>query len=145
MIQRDLPKAQIRTQETPCPANATGSALWRVPEEAGLHTRTFMQWPSNSSVYGDKAFLSELHRAVARIANAVADFEPVVMLMHRDHVASSRRWLRGSIQIWDIPTDDLWCRDSGPLFWSTEREASQYLISVSTVGVADKLTLMTAL
>lgn len=89
---------------------------WHVPEESQPHERTFMQWPVNRAVHDDAEFLLELQRAIARIANAIVAFEPVVMLMDQVHVASARRLLSGKVEIWDIPTDDLWCRDSGPLF-----------------------------
>jgi agmatine deiminase len=89
---------------------------WRAPEESARHTRTFMQWPVNRRVHDDADFLYDLQGAVARVANAIADFEPVAMLMDRAHVAAARRRLGAAVEIWEIPTDDLWCRDSGPLF-----------------------------
>lgn len=30
--------------------------------------------------------------------------------------ANARRELSDDVEIWDIPADDLWCRDAGPLF-----------------------------
>jgi agmatine deiminase len=62
------------------------------------------------------AFLEDLQQAIADIANTVAQFEPVVMLMHRDFAASARGKLAENVDIGNIPTDGLWCRDSGPVF-----------------------------
>ncbi|MBO6759127.1 MAG: agmatine deiminase family protein [Roseibium sp.] len=87
-----------------------------VPAEEHAHARTFMQWPVNRTVHPDRWFLEDLQGAIARLANTIATFEPVVMLMAPEHVAKARRRLSGDIDIWDIPTDDLWARDSGPLF-----------------------------
>ena len=87
-----------------------------MPEESARHTRTFMQWPVNRVVHPDATFLKDLQQAIADIANTVAQFEPVVMLMHRYFAASARRKLAENVDIWDIPTDDLWCRDPGPVF-----------------------------
>lgn len=90
--------------------------MFKLPEESAPHARTFMQWPANKAVHDDPEFLKMLRQALARVANAIADFEPVVMLMDQQLVASARRFLGEKVEIWPIPTDDLWCRDSGPTF-----------------------------
>jgi len=90
--------------------------VFNMPDEAAPHARTFMQWPVNRAVYPDHVFLGMVQNAIARIANAIAPFEPVVMLMADQYAKAARRKLSASIDIWDIPTDDLWCRDSGPVF-----------------------------
>lgn len=89
---------------------------FRLPEEAGPHERTFMQWPTSREVYPDTDFLPLLQRAVADVANTICECEPVVMLMGHSHKDRARRLLSRRVEIWDIPTDDLWCRDAGPLF-----------------------------
>lgn len=87
-----------------------------VPAEEMPHRRTFMQWPVNRTVHPDRWFLEDLQKTIASLANTIAAFEPVVMLMARDHQSSARARLSGAVEIWDVPTDDLWCRDAGPLF-----------------------------
>jgi len=87
-----------------------------VPAEEDPHERTFMQWPVNRSVHPDRWFLEDLQGAIANVANTIAEFEPLVMLMAEKHRSAASRQLSGDVEIWDIPTDDLWCRDSGPLF-----------------------------
>jgi len=94
-------------------ARAAGFFL---PEETVPHERTFMQWPVNRRVHPDGVFLDTLQQAIADIANTIAEFEPVVMLMNASHEARARRKLSDTVEIWDVPTDDLWARDSGPLF-----------------------------
>ncbi len=100
-----------------CPTigGAMTKSLYVPPEEA-LHARTFMQWPNSPKVYREAWHLEETQAAIATIANAISDFEPVVMLadaaLHKD----MRRHLSDAVEIWDIATEDLWCRDSGPLF-----------------------------
>ncbi len=78
-----------------------------------------MQWPVNRKVHPDGAFLDILQGTIADIANATSQFEPVVMLADKDDHASARKLLSSSVALWDIPTEDLWCRDSGPLFGKT--------------------------
>jgi len=96
-------------------AAVTGTG-YRLPEEAEPHARTLMQWPVNRSVHPDPVFLEMLQSAIADIANAVQDFEPVVMLMDKKYEKRARRILGTAVELWPIPTDDLWCRDSGPVF-----------------------------
>lgn len=94
---------------------ATNSEL-HVPPEEDRHARTFMQWPVNRRVHPDSVFLRMLQDTIADVANAVSQFEPVVMLADAGDHAGARRKLPGNVELWDVPTEDLWCRDSGPLF-----------------------------
>jgi agmatine deiminase len=87
-----------------------------VPDEALRHERTFMQWPVSREVHPERDFLDHLQDTIARIANTIIAFEPVVMLMAPEHERAARRLLSERVEIWPIPTEDLWARDSGPLF-----------------------------
>lgn len=89
---------------------------WRVPAEEEPHARTFMQWPVHRSVYPDRWFLQDTQATIARIANTIAAFEPVVMLAAKSDHGQARRLLSSAIELWDIPTEDLWARDAGPVF-----------------------------
>lgn len=93
-----------------------GTGKYFVPEESQPHLRTFMQWPVNRTVHPDRFFLQVLQETIADIANTIVEFEPVAMMMPSEHEPSARRMLGEAVEIWPIPTDDLWCRDSGPLF-----------------------------
>ncbi|MFZ1815346.1 MAG: agmatine deiminase family protein [Rhizobiaceae bacterium] len=68
------------------------------------------------AVYDDGYFLSIVQQTIADIANTIAQFEPVTMLAAGKHHEAARRKLAASVELWDIPTEDLWCRDSGPMF-----------------------------
>ena len=96
-------------------AGARGSGFW-YPEETDPHERTFMQWPVSRDVHPDPDFLFDLQSTIADIANTIAEFEPVVMLVAAAHHNAVKRRVSGNVELWDIPTDDLWCRDSGPSF-----------------------------
>ncbi|MEE9429182.1 MAG: agmatine deiminase family protein, partial [Paracoccaceae bacterium] len=87
-----------------------------VPPEESPHELTFMQWPVSRKVHPDPFFLRMLQDTIASIANTIAEFEPVILLAHPDHHAKARKLLSSGVTLWDIPTEDLWCRDSGPLF-----------------------------
>lgn len=96
-------------------AAARSAGFW-YPEETEQHERTFMQWPVNRKVHDDPDFLFDLQGTIAGIANAIVDFEPVVMMAEAKHHKAIRKRISSSVELWDIPTDDLWCRDSGPSF-----------------------------
>lgn len=95
---------------------ALGTQGWQMPEESSPHERTFMQWPVESKPYGGREYLEEVQTNIALIARTISKYEPVVMLAdgkyHADILAESG----AGIELWDIPTNDLWARDSGPTF-----------------------------
>ena len=86
-----------------------------VPPEEGPHELTFMQWPNARRVYSDRWWLEDVQATIADVANAIAAFEPVVMLADKSQHAKARRLLSDDVELWDIPTEDLWARDSGAL------------------------------
>ncbi len=75
-----------------------------------------MQWPVNRRVHPDPVFLDMAQQTIADIANAIAAFEPVTMLAAQEDHRAARRKLSHTVELWDIPTEDLWCRDAGPVF-----------------------------
>ncbi len=98
-----------------------------VPAEENRHEMTLMQWPVDRYAYASARALRNVQQVIADIANAIAQFEPVMMLAAPDHHASARKLLSGNVELWPIPTDDLWCRDSGPLF--VVNDAGQLAVS----------------
>ncbi len=103
--------AALLTMGTP----TTAKERIMVPAEEDPHEATFMQWPNSRAVYDDPVFLRMTQDAIADIANTIAEFEPVIMLAPAEERSRMKR-LSGNVAIWDIPTEDLWARDSGPLF-----------------------------
>lgn len=109
---------------------------WHMPAEEARHARTFMQWPVDRRVHPDAVFLDMLQTSIADVANTIAEFEPVVMLMAAEHEASARRKLSDMVEIWDIPTNDLWARDSSPVF--VKRGAEDAVMSLNFNGWGGK-------
>jgi agmatine deiminase len=93
---------------------AQSPTLW-VPPEDHPHEATFMQWPVDPAVYTDRYHLKQVQRTIATIANTISAFEPVIMLADAAFHASARKLLSDQVALWNIPTNDLWCRDSGPI------------------------------
>ena len=96
--------------------SAKSSSGYYVPPEEARHQRTFMQWPVNRRVHPDRVFLDMAQQTIADVANAISEFEPVTMLAAQSDHAGAKKKLSGVVELWDIPTEDLWCRDAGPLF-----------------------------
>ncbi len=92
------------------------AAGFRMPLESDPHTRTFMQWPSRAAIYGDQKALDAVRSSVVLIARSIARFEQVVVLASEKQLATAAAALGPSIDLWPIPTEDLWCRDAGPTF-----------------------------
>jgi len=97
-----------------------GQSGWYVPAEEHPHQRSFMMWPNAGAGpdtgYDDPYFLDMVQQTIADIANTAADFEPVVMLAAKGQHRRARRLLSEAVELWDVPTDDLWARDAGPIF-----------------------------
>ncbi len=89
---------------------------FKMPPESSPHLRTFMQWPARAAIYGNSRELKAVRGTIATIAKAINRFEPVVMLARDNQIAGARVRLGPNIDIWPMPVDDLWCRDSGPTF-----------------------------
>ena len=75
-----------------------------------------MQWPASTVVHPDEGFRLALQLVISEIASTIAAFEPVVLLAGREHHGMIRKIVSGDVELWDIGTEDLWCRDAGPLF-----------------------------
>lgn len=119
------------------PLVAAGQTKWHVPPEEDRHQRTFMQWPVNRRVYRDRAFLEITQQTIADIANAIAEFEPVTMLAAAKDHAGARAKLSANVALWDIPTEDLWCRDAGPIF-ATDGEGNLAVTHIHFNGWGEK-------
>ncbi|MFE7580006.1 agmatine/peptidylarginine deiminase [Streptomyces gardneri] len=92
------------------------AASWRVPGEDAPHKRTWMAWPSSSTIWGN--LLSKIQADIAKLAKEVAKYEPVIMCADGSSAASQARAACGSTVtvISSIPVSDCWMRDTGPLF-----------------------------
>ncbi|KFY49228.1 hypothetical protein V495_00651 [Pseudogymnoascus sp. VKM F-4514 (FW-929)] len=84
-----------------------------MPAESALHKRTLMAWPAASSMYHSQ--LSAARLEVAAIANAISHFEPLTMFASAD-TQDLRSQLNGNVSIATMPVENLWIRDSGPVF-----------------------------
>lgn len=90
---------------------------WRMPAETAPHERAWMAWPASGYTLGDTAADAEEARTTwAAVANAIAEFEPLSMVVPPDGLAEARRRLSSSVTVYVLPLDDAWYRDIGPTF-----------------------------
>jgi agmatine deiminase len=88
---------------------------WRMPDEAEPHTRTWMAFGASAAVWG-RTLLPEVQRNLAAIALAIAPHEPVSMLVRPSDMAVAKRLMGSAIDLVPAALDDLWMRDTGPVF-----------------------------
>ncbi|MEO0868187.1 MAG: agmatine deiminase family protein [Cyanobacteria bacterium J06642_11] len=88
---------------------------WRMPDEAALHERTWMAFGASEKIWG-RRLLPEVQRNLVSIAHAIAQYEPVSMVVREREYDLARNLLGSDIDLVVAPLDDLWVRDTGPLF-----------------------------
>ena len=92
-----------------------GRSSFRVPLDSTAHERTWMAWPDSKAIWGSA--LAGAQANIALVARTIANYEPVVMCANRDSVASATAACGSAFQvIGEIPVDDCWMRDTGPIF-----------------------------
>ncbi|MBT7950790.1 MAG: agmatine deiminase family protein, partial [Gammaproteobacteria bacterium] len=84
-----------------------------MPAEWARHTCTWMAWPCREGLWNDE---QATRQSYADVANAIARFEPVKMLMQSRYVDDARHLLGKNIEIIEMEIDDSWARDTGPNF-----------------------------
>ena len=90
---------------------------WHMPAETAPHDRTWMAFPAEGPTLGETAAeRDEGYATWAAVAHAVAEFEPVTMIVDPAEITRARRMLTGAIDIVEAPVDEFWMRDSGPTF-----------------------------
>lgn len=86
-----------------------------MPPEWAVHERTLVAWPCRAELWGTE--LAAARAETAAVANAVAAFEPVTMACaSAADAAQARAALRGDVDVVELPMDDSWVRDSGPVY-----------------------------
>ena len=104
-----------------------------MPAEWAPHERTLMAWPCRRELWGD--LLAEAKRQYAGVANAVAAFEPLTMVVQSAaDAAEAGAALTGEVEIVELPIDDSWLRDSGPMFVTGPGASGPACTSASTPG-----------
>ena len=100
--------------------DARNATAWFMPDEAETHKRTWMAFGASEEIWGGK-LLPEVRRNLATIAKTIAKYEPVSMLVRADELELARALVGPSVELIVAPLDDLWMRDTGPVFVVNEQ------------------------
>ena len=92
-----------------------------MPAEWHPHSATLMSWPSNRETWPGER-LERVEKVYIQILEALTRHEPVLLIVGT--LATRKRveeYLVGStvtrsnLRLWDIPSNDVWARDFGPI------------------------------
>ncbi|GJJ71679.1 agmatine deiminase [Entomortierella parvispora] len=95
-------------QSTSLPSSPVG---YRFAPEWEPHQSTIMSWPT-----GWEGLNSKVQSDIARVAQAISKFEYVQVLVPPSNVNEAKAALGNGINIIPMKVDDLWARDTSPLF-----------------------------
>ncbi len=91
----------------------TSAAQYHMPAEWAEHQCCLMSWPSNINFWG-KHF-DDIQAEYAKVANAIAAFEPVLMIATPTTSKLARKLCDSNVRILELPLNDSWIRDNGPI------------------------------
>ncbi|HET7313939.1 agmatine deiminase family protein [Salinisphaera sp.] len=90
---------------------------WRMPAETVAQARVWMGFPPVGPTAGENADdIAEARRAWAAVAHAIAEFQPVTMLVDPADEDIAPRYVSAAVERVTVPLDDAWLRDIGPSF-----------------------------
>ena len=90
---------------------------YRMPAEWAPQERIWMAFPCAGYSLGDtETARHEARSTWAAVAHAVAEFEPVTMVVHPQDRPTADRYLSEGVDIIEAPINDAWMRDIGPTF-----------------------------
>jgi agmatine deiminase len=87
---------------------------YRMPGEFERHTGTWMLWPERPDNWRMNA--APAQQTFARVAAAIAGFEPVTMGVSQGQLQRARAMLPNNVQVVELASNDSWMRDCGPTF-----------------------------
>jgi agmatine deiminase len=85
-----------------------------MPAEWAAHDRTLMAWQARAEMWEEHFGAAKAD--YAEVANAIAAFEPVLMVADPSQGDEARAACGAAVEVLELPIDDSWMRDSGPVF-----------------------------
>ncbi|HRH04946.1 MAG TPA: agmatine deiminase family protein, partial [Burkholderiaceae bacterium] len=87
----------------------------RMPDESEPHSCTWMGFGASEVIWG-KTLLPVVRRNLALIANTIAKYEPVSMLVRAKEMDIAKGLMGKGVTLVEASLDDFWLRDTGPVF-----------------------------
>ncbi|WP_225727102.1 MULTISPECIES: agmatine/peptidylarginine deiminase [unclassified Nocardia] len=89
---------------------------WLMPDEGQPHKRTWMAFGASERIWGAK-LLPRVRRDLITVAQTISRFEPVSLLVRPAEMDMARNMIgAANIELVAAELDDLWLRDTGPVF-----------------------------
>jgi agmatine deiminase len=85
-----------------------------MPPEWAPHEGCWMIWPERPDNW--RLGAKPAQAAFVQVATAIADFEPVTMMVSARQFANARALLPETVRVVEVSTNDSWCRDVGASF-----------------------------
>ncbi len=85
-----------------------------MPAEWEHHAGCWMAWPQRAALW--REHFESARADYLRVAQSIAQFEPVTMIAHPDQAHEAGLRCGPSIKVVPVPIDDSWLRDSAPTF-----------------------------
>lgn len=119
---------QMATDDKSTPA-ALG---YRMPAEWEPHAATWLSWPRREGISFPDSF-DRVMPTFRAMVEALVESEPVcINVCNGAHEAEARSVLEGlapeRITYYEIPTNEPWCRDHGPIFLTREEEPRMAIV-----------------
>ena len=112
------------------PTDSTAAAQgYRWPAEWEAHAATWVAWPHNQETWPGK--FDVIPPLFTELIRTLAEFETVHVLAGGEHVLAQANSLVGridNVKLFNIPTNDAWCRDYGPTFLSALSQVPPALV-----------------
>lgn len=96
-------------------ASATAGHRWQMPDEGAPHTATWMAFGASAEIW-EPHILPVVRKNLAEIARTIASYETVNMLVREQDYDIASRLCGPTVNLLVQPIDDLWIRDTGPVF-----------------------------
>ncbi|HHL2826224.1 TPA: agmatine/peptidylarginine deiminase [Citrobacter murliniae] len=96
-------------------ASAAERRRWQMPDEGAPHAATWMAFGASADIW-EPHLLPVVRENLATIAKTIAAFEPVNMLVREEDSDLAARLCGSTVNLLIHPIDDLWIRDTGPVF-----------------------------
>lgn len=93
---------------------------YRWPAEWEPQASVWLSWPRNPKTW--PGFFEPVPAEFAQFVRLLAEYETVNILAGGPPILEQARTFVGdlkNVHLWDIPTNDAWCRDHGPTFLSS--------------------------
>lgn len=113
---------------------------FRLPADTAPHERVLVAWPTMARRDFWRGHLGAARDTFAVVVRALAEFETVLVVAHEGEGRSAEGWIGDGIEVVEVPLDDSWVRDNGPVVLTGPARADRLAVGFGFNGWGNKLT-----